>query len=174
MNMPKGFYFTLAKRTLLRLVAWAIVPFALIKVKPIIGAKVPYDIGAEIPRYKLPDWAAFLEMPDDYNFPAYEPTMMKIYNRFGWRVATWVNLSFRNVGLGLIWEYGVPVSGYDYQITQEERAITGTFRQVTKCGFIKIIKGYSSFKNWKPEQFSSEFVAVPTISIRLASQDGKQ
>lgn len=173
-NFPKGFYKTILTRFALRFIAWAIVPIALMQSRTIakqaIAEKLPYGAGLLIQRYRLPDWADYLEMPDDYNFPAYEPTMLKIYDRCGWFFATWVNLSFRNVGQSLAWEYAVPVSGYDYAITDSERVEKGIFKTVKKIWPLKVIYGYSSYRNWKKE-IGGEFVAIPSISIRFIWQD---
>lgn len=174
-KLPNGFYLTFTLATLLRLVAWVLVPIALIRAKKIamstIVDKLPYGHGADIQRYQLPKWAEFLEVPDDYNFPSYEPAMLKMYRKFGWGITTWWNLSFRNVGSALMWKYLIPVSGYDYQIDITERTSKGVFKNTSYYGFLKLISGYSSHRNWKQYKSDSIFVAIPSISLRLKSQD---
>lgn len=69
---------------LYKFVAPFVVPFLIIKKSP-------------------PLWAT---TPDDMKIPQglYEPTVKKIYDRFGWFVSAWYWLGFRNAGHGIVFK----------------------------------------------------------------------
>ena len=174
-KLPLRFYWLFVCEFLFRFIAWAVVPIAMLFLKKIpIGEtkdRVPFGIGKDLKRYVFPKWLDCLDMIDDYNWPEYEPTMSKIRKKFGWQVATWVNLSFRNVGMGLIAEYAVPVSGYWYLISDEEKAEKGLFDNSYNLGFLVLKVGYVSYRDWKQKFGNTGYFALPRITLRLRSQD---
>ena len=62
----------------------------------------------DVQRYKLPKWLFWMETPDE-NLPGglYEPTHKKIYDRFGWYIASMYWVLIRNVGGGITWSEGI-------------------------------------------------------------------
>jgi hypothetical protein len=133
--------------------------------------KVPYGIGNDLQRYVFPKWLDCLDMLDDFLWPEYEPTMSNIREKFGWQVATFINLSFRNVGMGVMAEYAIHVSGYWYLISDEEKAEKGLFDNSYNLGFLVLKVGYVSYRDWKNKFGDTEFFALPRITLRLRSQD---
>lgn len=58
-------------------------------------------------RYRLPKWFKWMETPDeDLAGGMYEPTVKKIYDKFGtyWCSVYWIGL--RNQAQGFLWNYG--------------------------------------------------------------------
>ena len=62
------------------------------------------EVHSAVPLYRLPSWASWMETPDDPmrgRLPGglYEPDIMKVYQRYGWRVAAiawlWRNRAYR-------------------------------------------------------------------------------
>jgi hypothetical protein len=51
------------------------------------------------------------DLPDEPSIGQYEPSVHDIYKRYGWHVAVWYQLAFRNVGHG--WPYRWAVVGDD-------------------------------------------------------------
>jgi hypothetical protein len=174
-KLPLRFYWLFVCEFLFRFLAWAVVPTAMLFLKKIpieeTKDKVPYGIGGDLQRYKFPKWLDCLDMIDDLLWPEYEPTMSKIRKKFGWQVATWVNLSFRNVGMGIMAEYAVPVSGYWYLISDEEKAEKGLFDNSYILGFLVLKVGYVSYRDWKQKFGNTGYFALPRITLRLRSQD---
>ena len=96
------------------LYAWLLVPVGLLvgglrKGQPSMTqwAGLHYK-GQEVTHVALPriecrgPWRIF-DLPDEPSIGQYEPTVWRVYNRFGWYVTVWYQLAFRNVGHG--WPY---------------------------------------------------------------------
>lgn len=174
-KLPLRFYWLFVCELLFRFIAWAVVPIAMLFLKKIpideTKDKVPHRIGGDLQRYKFPEWLDCLDMLDDLLWPEYEPTISNIRKKFGWQVATYVNLAFRNVGMGIMAEYAIPVSGYWYLISDEEKAEKGLFDNNYNLGFLVLKVGYVSYKDWKNKFGDTGFFALPRITLRLRSQD---
>lgn len=65
-----------------------------------------YGQDPKIQRYVLPSWLGWFNTPDEDGFPLYEPTVKKIYDKFGWRVCMFYNLGLRNQAQGFLWNFG--------------------------------------------------------------------
>lgn len=63
----------------------------------------------EVQRYVLPKWLYWFNTPDEDGWPMYEPTVAKLYKKFGWRFTLWYNLGLRNQAQGLLWTRGKEV-----------------------------------------------------------------
>lgn len=84
------------------------------------NVKTTHHAQPDVQRYRLPRWLKWAETPDEH-LPGglYEPTVMKIYQRFGWVTCSIYWLLLRNVGQGILWPYGVLV-GQVYRNTQAD------------------------------------------------------
>lgn len=113
-----------------------------------------------VQRYRLPKWMFPLETPDEL-LPGglYEPTVQKIYDRFGWFVTAWYWIGWRNVGCGLWWLNGTPADN-DIRTRVERRALG-----------LKLITGYSICRDRYRVMSDSPEWKVPVFSLRLSSQD---
>lgn len=115
---------------LYRFVAPFVVPFLIIKKNP-------------------PLWAT---TPDDMTIPQglYEPTVKKIYDKYGWFISTWYWLGFRNVGHGIGFKYAV---GSD---TKKEIIIK------TGLIFEYYLKPYHDYEN----HFSGKYYLIPRMRLK--------
>ena len=82
-------------------------------------------------------WAAFAETPDEH-LPGglYEPTQLKIYERFGWFIASWYWLAWRNVGHRMRWDKGFAVPSNIRQLSAEEQAKYGIWKPGKLTGLL--------------------------------------
>lgn len=85
-----------------------VVPLAFWALARKTSVKTTHFGQPDVQRYRLPSWLAWAETPDEH-LPGglYEPTVAKIYNRFGWVVCSLYWLLLRNVGQGLLWPRGL-------------------------------------------------------------------
>ncbi len=175
-KLPLKFYPLFLLEFLSRFVMWAIVPFALLfarkATKEEVEGKLPYNHSPEIQRYVLPDWLEWVNTPDDF-LPActYEPTMLKMYHRFGWFITSWWNLSFRNTMMYLTWGMAKPVTGYWYTLSDEEKQEKGLFDNHYHFLGLTLKVGYVSYRNWKNYKNLGMFVSVPRITVRIKEKE---
>ena len=170
-KLPTKFWWLFFCEVVWRLIAWAIIPFTMLFLKKAnmeeIKDKIPYKIGTDIQRYVFPKWAECVEMIDDWNWPEYESSMSKIRKRFGWQVATYVNLAFRNVGMSLTSQLAKPVSNYWYAISDQEKEEKGLFDNHYRLGNIVLKVGWISYRDWKGKFGDTGFFACPRVTIRI-------
>ena len=174
-KLPLKFYPLFLLEFLSRFVMWAIVPFALLfarkATKEEVEGKLPYNHSPEIQRYKFPTWLDWIDTPDDWFVCYYEPTMLKIHNKWGWRVAAWINLSFRNVMMSLTWSMAIPVSNYWYAISDQEKQEKGLFDNHYHFLGLTLKVGYVSYRNWKNYKNLGMYLAVPRITVRIKEKE---
>ena len=117
-----------------------------------------------IQRYRLPGWLAWAETPDEH-LPGglYEPTHAKIYNTFGWFIASWYWL-VRNSAHGIPWSQGVKAIGYNQNTDEIHKRIIPLWKFKLIIGFTVKKDNYSVYTGFG-------FWAVPTISLRWGDQD---
>lgn len=143
-----------AARTLLWLVAFWLVPIGMllgqIKRGPksrtqwagtgitIKGSVVPTEEIESIICNNL--WVIF-DLPDEPSIGQYEPTVYAIYKRFGWAVAVWYQMSFRNVGLGFLFLFA-QWSGTFAQVSKIE---------ITRVGPFGITYGLRPYFDWRSD-----------------------
>lgn len=153
---------------LLMFVAWAIVPFLLLmsnryhsenKVYPNPEIKYPRKLR------RLPSWASWFETPDDITLPGglYEPTVYKIYQKYGWFISSWYWLGLRNIAHGVMWNQG-------RHVYSRER-----IEVVKELGPFKLIYGYKVVNDWYKLKIGYNngdvgLWAVPRITIRMKGQ----
>lgn len=65
-----------------------------------------YGQDPKIQRYVLPKFLGWFNDKGEDGFPLYEPTVKKIYDKWGWRVCMWYNLGLRNQAQGFLWNFG--------------------------------------------------------------------
>lgn len=123
MNYP---YNLLFKQLLWRLAAPFVVPFMLRKAVK-TDVITSHHAQPNIQRYRLPKKWEWVETPDEH-LPGgmYEPTVAKLYKRFGWFITSWYWLGLRNVGQGLLFPHGAIVHPVYTSITvyQNEEDVT--------------------------------------------------
>jgi len=156
---------------IIRLLAPFLVPFALIFMVPVEDKINPYKQRV-VKRYRLPKWASWLDTPDQ-TLPGglYEGAMLSIYRRYGNFITAWVWLGFRNTGFGYAWKTGKPASNYFALLTDKEKIDQGLWQKERKIGFLKLLTGWSIYRDWYSVKTKNGFWAVPRFSIRLAKQD---
>lgn len=156
---------------IIRLLAPFLVPIALIFAVPVDDNVNPY--GQKIvKRSKLPKWASWLDTPDQ-TLPGglYEPAILDIYEGHGDFITSWVWLGFRNTGFGYAWKSGKPATNYFALLTEQQRIEQGLWQKERKIGFLKLLTGWSVYRDWYSVSTNDGFWAIPRFSIRLASQD---
>ena len=173
-KLPLKFWWLLFCEVVWRLIAWIVIPFCMLFLKKAnmseIQDKIPYKIGTDIQRYLFPKWAECVEMIDDWNWPEYEPTMSKIRKKFGWQVATYFNLAFRNVGMSLTAQLAKPVSGYWYLLSDQEKAEKGLFDNHYRLGNVVLKVGWISYRDWKGKFGDTGFFSIPRVTLRYEKE----
>jgi hypothetical protein len=101
----------------LRFVVPFIAPIALLFAKKSDRVTSHYGQDPTIQRYRLPKLFKWLMTCDeDLAGGMYEPTVKKIYDRFGWYICSWYWIGLRNQCQGLLWTQGFEVDAIDYTI----------------------------------------------------------
>lgn len=170
-ELPLRFWWLFFCELAFRFMAPFVIPFMLLfRQKATVeeyAPSLPYQNGIDIQRYKFPKVLDCMEVQDDWNFPSYEPAMLKLYNKWGWWVATYVNLALRNVGSGLMWQLAIPVSDYWVHLSDEEKQSKGLFDNDYSLGRVVLKVGFVTYRNWKGKYGGSKFLAVPRITLRV-------
>lgn len=153
---------------LYRIVAPILVPIALlftIKTKERNKTWAPH-LENEFPSVmrRLPSWLKFMETPDDQLIPSglYEPTVLKIYKKYGWFISQWYWLGFRNVGHGLFYKLGFDVTGWP-----EERI--ELLKKKKEFGPFEIRYGHKILTDWYLV-YGGSLYAMPRFTIRLRNK----
>ncbi len=133
------------------------------------------------PVKRLPWWCSWFDTPDCL-LPGdllEEPAMKDIYDKWGWFVAAYVWIGFRNVFDGFSWEFGKPCCNYLSNMTDSQKKNYGVYEKVISLGPFKLLVGHAAYKdrfNVKTipvghnEIHRDQFWAVPRISLRFADQ----
>lgn len=101
----------------LRFVTPFIVPIALLFAKKTDRVTKHYGQDPDMQRYTLPKVFSFLmTFDEDLAGGMYEPTVEKIYNRFGWYICSWYWIGIRNQCQGLLWTQGFEVTELEYTL----------------------------------------------------------
>lgn len=149
-----------------RLVAWAIIPFALLFAKKTDSNNIPYDFMPEVQRYKLPEYLYWMQPADDLLPPClYEEACLKQYNRYGTWIASWLNLSFRNTG-SIMWRFGKPSTNYYNNLSMAEIVTQGVYDHVSSIGRLKLHVGWVIYRDWLSRSTEKGFWAVNRITLR--------
>jgi len=170
-KLPAKFFWPFFCEFAFRFMAPFVIPFMLLfRQKAAVeeyAISLPYQNGINIQRYKFPKVLDCMELQDDWNFPSYEPAILKLYNKFGWWVTTYINLAFRNVGMGLVWQLAIPVSDYWYALSDEEKQSKGLFDNDYNLSRVILKIGYVTYRDWRSKMTNKGFVAVPRITLRI-------
>lgn len=145
-----------------------IVPFALLFAKKTDAKADHHGQDPLIKRYVLPKFFKWLETPDEM-LPGglYEPTMLNIYNRYGWWVSSWIWLGFRNVCHGLWWPLGKEVPKKLREMSPEEQVDAGIHSTATQFLGLKILTGWKTVNDRYSTKTKGGIWAVPRVSVRL-------
>lgn len=176
-KLPLHFYWLFFCEIAFRFIAPFVIPIALLFRQKVsveeYAPSLPYQDGIGIQRYKFPKVLDCMELQDDWNFPSYEPAMLSLYNKFGWWVATYINLAFRNVGSGLMWQLATPVSNYWVLMSDEEKKAKGLFDNHYILGRVVLIVGHVTYRDWRSKLTNKGFIACPRITLRIKGKDGE-
>lgn len=172
-------------RFALRFIVPFILPFILPFAKDVDDKVNPKD-QLIVPRKQLPKIFKWLETPDE-KLPGglYESTVADIYDKWGWFIASWYWLGWRNVAFGLAWSaLGKPATNYMVHLSAEEQKAQGIYEKKTYFLGLVLITGYAVYRDWynvyTPKEYITEngqqvlkptFWAVQRISLRFADQD---
>ena len=103
---------------LLRFITPLIVLIGVFFAKKATRKTTHYGQDPDVQRYVLPKWLKIFNTPDEDGWPMYEPTVAKLYKKFGWRFTMWYNLGTRNQVQGLLWTRGYEVNQNDYKLNK--------------------------------------------------------
>jgi hypothetical protein len=96
--------------TLLRIPVVFIVPFAMLFARKTDRKTTHYTQDGTMQRYTLPKAFKWLLTPDeDLAGGMYEPTVKKIYDKYGWWICSVYWIGLRNQAQGLLWTRGKEV-----------------------------------------------------------------
>ena len=154
-----------------RLCAWLFMPLFLLFARK-TDEQTTHYAQPVVQRYRLPPWLAWAESPDEH-LPGglYEPTVRRIYERFGWFVSSWYWLGLRNVGNGIVWALGHEVPLPLKHMTPIEQAWYGVWRKQRVILGIRFMWGWETVRDWHNTKTSQGYWAVPHVTARLAGQD---
>jgi hypothetical protein len=150
-----------------RLVAPIVVPAFLLFAKKTAIATTHYA-QPQVQRYLLPKFLQWAETPDEH-LPGglYEPTVLKIYQRFGWFVCSWYWLALRNVGSGIVWNDGKEVPAKIRDMSAEDQAKFGVHEKRTLLWRLAILTGWEVTRDWHSTKTDQGFWATPRFTVRL-------
>lgn len=192
-SLPLRFWWLFTCEFLFRFLAPFVIPFVLLfarkATKLEVEGKLPYNFKPEIQRYTLPKWLEDFTTQDDFLVPAiYEKSVMKQYEKYGWWIASYLGLAFRNVGMSLSWSMAKPVSGYWHSLSEQEKDEKGLFdnHYTSKpftinllfkkwhCEGLVLKVGYVTYRDYRCKLTNSGFVAVPRVTLRVVKsvEDG--
>lgn len=119
--------------------------------------KATHHGQVDVQRYELPKWLFFMETPDEM-LPGglYEPTVLKIYEKYGWLITSYYWLCIRNVGHGFRWMFGVEVPSKSTPVELE----------TIDLKYIFLLKGWQIYSDRYNKKTKSGFIAVPKLTIR--------
>ena len=124
-----------------------------------------YGQDPNIQRYVLPKWMNILNDFGEDGWPMYEPTVAKIYNKFGWRVCMWYNLGLRNQAQAFLWKFGWECSKElrDANKASEYKLLNKEYN----LGLFKVIVGFEVARDTYLDYTTSGYFAIPQIDIKF-------
>lgn len=134
----------------------------------------------DIQRFVLPWWLEWAGTPDEHLPGAmYEPTVKKLYDKFGWYWTSVYWIGWRNPGNGIVWDDGREVPKKIKVMTEAEMAEHGVWRKTKVWGRLKVMYGWETVRDWygtktpKGEDGFGGWWAVPHFTVRLADKGAK-
>lgn len=124
-----------------------------------------YGQDPDIQRYVLPKFLNWFNTPDEDGFPLYEPTVKKIYDKFGWRVCMFYNLGLRNQAQGFLWLSGQEVPARVRELTLSQQEFYGVTTGTVNLGFFKVHFGWETAHDHYRTHTDSGLYAIPDISF---------
>lgn len=131
-----------------------------------------YHLQPLVKRYKLSKLFSFAETPDDC-LPGglYEPTVLKVYEKYGSYWCSWYWLAIRNVGHRMRWDKGFEVPANFHELTVEEQSALGVIQERERFWIFELRKGFQVKRDWLNEYSTTGLWACPQFSIRWRNQD---
>lgn len=156
---------------ILRPVVFFLMPIILLFAKSTTQETTHYG-QPPIKRYRLPKWLSVFETPDEH-LPGglYEPTVFKMYEKWGWFITSWYWIGLRNVLHGWQWRFGIEIPKKMRDLTQSERDMFRIWEKEYVVGPIKFLFGWRSKNDHYLSYTKSGHFAVPRFSVRLNKQD---
>ncbi len=155
-----------------QLIAWLVVPFALLFARKIDDSVVHDEPQEAVQRYKLHTFLRWMETPDEL-LPGglYEPQVFSVYKKWGWFITAWVWIGTRNTGQGIMWNQGKEVSARMSELSDHEKDAAGIYQKERIFLGLKFISGWKVVHDVYKTKTNGGFWAVPRFTVRLASQD---
>jgi hypothetical protein len=153
----------------LRFVIPIIVPFALLFAKKSNRVTTHYGQDPAIQRYTLPKPFKWLLTPDeDLAGGMYEPTVKKIYDKFGWYICSWYWIGFRNQGQGLLWTQGFEVTEMDYFIKKHmgDKPLSKFPTRRINLYWFKIVFEWEIAHDHYLDYTTTGYFAIPKMSLK--------
>lgn len=137
-------------------------------------AKTTHNNQPDIQRYRLPKWLRVFETPDEHLPGAmYEPTVKKIYDRFGWYCTSVYWIGLRNPGQGIVWNDGHEVPKKIKDMSELEKKLYGVYRKEKIIGPLKIIYGWETTRDWYSTKTTDGIWATPHFTVRWVGKGAK-
>lgn len=116
-----------------------------------MGDKYPFEDAI------VPWWLSWYDTPDEPGpFPAYEPTVMRVYRSCGWGITVWYNLATRNMAHGFLKWCGI----------QADKEYKNAELRLEKFG---VGYGWKCYRDWYQEidlpdtQTAPKYYLVPSF-----------
>ena len=150
---------------ILRLVTPIVVLLGLPFAKKANRKTTHYGQDPSIQRYVLPKLLSIFNDFGEDAFPLYEPTVKKIYDKFGWRVCMWYNLGLRNQAQGFLWLFGWECNKelrdnnklLDYSLLNKQYNVK----------LFKVVVGWEVARDNYLDYTESGYYAIPHIDIQF-------
>lgn len=125
------------------------------------GQGYPYPVQ----RYVLPKWLGIFNTPDEDGWPMYEPTVTKLYNKFGWRFTLWYNLGLRNQAQGFLWLFGYEVSK---ELRDNNKLLNySLLNKEYDVKLFKVVVGWEVAVDHYLSHTKSGYYAIPQLDIKF-------
>lgn len=155
----------------LRFVVPFIVPIALLFAKKSDKLTSHYGQDPDVQRYKLPKLFTWLETPDeDLAGGLYEPTVKKIYNKFGWYICSWYWIGIRNQCQGLLWTQGFEVTELDYFVKKQMvgKPLSKFPTKQINLYWFQIVFEWEVAHDHYLDYTTTGYFAIPKMSLRVS------
>ncbi len=151
---------------ILRLVTPIIVLLGLPFAKKAKRKTTHYGQDPDVQRYVLPKWLGIFNTPDeDLAGGMYEPTVKKIYEKFGAYICSVYWIGLRNQAQGFLWLFGWECSK-ELRDTNKESGYK-LLNKEYNLGLFTVIVGWEICKDNYLDYTTSGYYAIPQIDIKF-------
>lgn len=153
---------------LLRFITPFIVMIGVFFAKKATRKTTHYGQDPEVQRYVLPKWLSWFNTPDEDGWPMYEPTVAKLYKKFGWRFTLWYNLGTRNQAQGLLWTRGKEVTEDDYLINKalKKNGFNSLDSTEVNLGLFKLVFEWEIAHDHYRDYTNTGYYYIPKLSFK--------